>query len=923
MKTHISELRTFMRKDTYQVLADTAIKPIPSVHRAFPIARTNIIEVDEPALTAIIKLIHLLADESKQVGYLIDKLDRNLYGFSAEDTARYFTDLHNSNVKKIRGYINNHNPNDYIGYERWFNPATKEYVVLFIDPNGDEDTMQSLLDFASQLDDDADAYSTSQQQQLFNQIINMVAKLDLIKQLNLSTAALLDGHVNLNNDIAFLVKTTKGSDNDGDGSYLIYHALIADIWVSSYNELITTLTYKRYRSIKANADTTRIGEIDVFIPNALPARYKGFERNAMGGDSKLISISAGDGKQEISHLDLSSLGESGLFYKDLFADLVTGICIAAGVAHTPIIFDPELRARPWVRMAAVDPNTPKSKLTIIVGIPHILRDKVDQVVIKYNDPSQKGTKATPRNTANDRMFTLDYMVSDTIDAYLTYLKENAFTDYDVSVVDITDIKYDDLEDDVDYIFLQEPKPEHGYWRITTAGKLKELTDEYGDSWQEHLHLGFFHPAIKLDRNHDFIDSYRKRQSSLSKDDNAVFYTDTYTMWKIYQLEAAIAGKPKKSLQGLHMPHFKRVASQIIGYKRFRQDQPELDHLSHKVRKDFEASRLVVYDKINIDIGLKNALVTKGVLNLYNELGDLADYSAYIGEYRCYYVIRPKSLRTNGFYASQIDFTVSADGISIESVKVLDNTTSIRAAGKFGISTSAVSNFYNNSFYLVNEAGDVLTFYSNRREAQPLACIPQFGAYKDWKLTQFYYYKLADQPYGNPTAVPISKRIKPIKYPKPNNHKELSESELEAAATAWYSTLSDEDKNQHDESLFNGFYTIPTQGIQNIHHAHLSNHPDANGKYKSAGGKEWMFFKELESGGLLIYLTNKQDVHGALSTPNRVYKMLVKDKNGSVLNAATSKLAMLYIETASYHIARVNNFSSKSLLESLAKIALKD
>lgn len=914
MKNHISELRTFTRKSDYEDLNAGKPKAI-SIYRAFPIARTNIINVNESALTAIIKLIHLLARESKQVGYFIDTLKRSDYGKAsdADATARFFKDLHNSNVKKIRGYINNHNPNDYIGYERWHIPSTDEYVVLFIDPNGDEESTDALLDFASQLDADSDTYNASQQQQLFNKIINMVAKVDLVNQLKLSSAALLDGHVNLNNDIAFLVKKTK--ETDDDGSFVIYHALLANIWVSSQNELITTLTYKRYRSMKIGTDTARISDIEVFIPNALPDRYKGFEKTAMGGDSELVSISAGDGKQEISHLDLKSLGDSGLFYKDLFADLVAGICMAANIAHTPIVFNPNLVARPWVRLPSRDLNILKLKLTIIVGIPHILRDRVGQAVIKYNDLSEDGTKSMT--------FTLDYTISETIDAYLTYLKDNAFVDYEVSVVDIADIDYEDLEDGVDYLFLQEPNPAHGYWRVNSTETLEALVEVYGANWQDHLHLGFFHPTIKLQRKRDFINAYRTRQKSLSKEGSGVFYTDTYTMWKIYQLEAAIAGKPKKSLQGLHMPHFKSVAKEVIGYKKFREDQPELDHLSHEARKDFDSKRVVVYDKINIDISLKNALVTKGILSLYNDLGDLVDYSAYAGLYRCYYVIRPKNRGANGFYASQIDFSMSAEGISIEGIKVLDNDTSIRGAGKFGISDSVVSKFYNDGFYLVNEAGDVLTFYSNRREPQPLACIPQFGAYKDWKLTQFYYFKRADEPYGKPTSVPISKRTTPLNYPKPENHKEMSKAELEAGDAAWCSTLSDEDKNKHFESLFIGLDTIPLSS-KKVDHAHLKNRPDGDGKYKAAGGREWLFFEALEDGGLLIYLTNKQDINnGKISTPNRVYKMLVKDKEGNVLNAASSQLAMLYIETTSYHIARVNSFSSKSLLESLAKIVLKD
>lgn len=921
MQEHISQLRTAMTKASYQALADNDPK-LPLAYRAFPTAKTNKIKLNEDPLSAIIKLIYLLARDSKQVGYIINKLDRDGYESDTEGTAKYYTDLHNNAISKIRGRINNHNPNDYIGYEKWYDSSRKQYVVLFVDPMGDEDAMDEFIAFAEELDSRSDAYTNSQHQHLLNSLLVLVAKLDLIKQLKLSEAAKFSGHVNLNNDIAFLVKVTNEKDEETKDTQVVYHALVANIWVSSYDEIISTLVYKRYKSAEIAADGIRTSEIDVFIPNALPSRYKGFEKNLAGKGSELINISAAKGKQEISHIDLKNLGESGLLYKDSFANLLTEICEDAGIAHTAVLFDPDLRARPFVRLPELDVNAAiKPKLTIIIGIPHVLRDNADVVNIEYRDLSKKPTKLNKRDDSNDRKFTLDFIVQDAITAYLEYLKANAFAAYDVSVVDIEDIEYADLKDDVDYVFLQEPEPAHGYWSVTSSAKLEQFTGEYGEDWQKHLHLGFSHPTIKIYRERDFIKTYRSRQSALTSDPNAVFFADTYTMWKIYQLEAALAGTPKKSLQGLHIPNFATVAAQVIGYKKFRQDDLTLDHLSHKARLNFEKTRLMIYDKINIDLTMKNALTKKGLLALHNELGELADYAAYVGNYRCYYAIRPKATYSDGFYASQIDFTVNANGISIESVKLLDNESSIRDTGDFTISERVVSQFYNDGFYLVNEAGEVLTFYTSKREEQPLACIP-FGRYKGLNLSDLYFYKLDRQVGNEPKPVSISKSIKPTKIPTPKDSESMTDEELAAYKDNALSELSAIERDKHHESEFIALSTMASHGT-NKYHAHRLSHPDDNGKHKAAGGKEWLFFKELPTGELLVYLTDKQDIQETKATANRIYKMLVKDKEGNILNAATSKLAMLYIETASYHVARVNSFSAKSMLQSLAKIALKD
>ena len=929
MQSHISELRTFMSKASYE----ESLKNNPNdtiAERVFPVATTNKIELYEAPLTIAKKLVALLHKEGRCVNYFTVALARSDFDSGNAGNKLYNQTLHANIKSKIRAKLNNTLPSDYIGYEFWYDSDRQDHVVLFINPFAKPSDTAALLEFASNLDDWSDNYSTTQQQKFLNKILNITVKLDFINQHALSIGALSDRQVNLNNDICFLVKqevkssTKKLSKQDAgsaDGTHIIYHTLAADVWVTNQNEIITTLSYRRYKSSVIAIDGVPTGEIDVIIPNSLPAHYKSFADNLEGNGSQLTRVNAKEGKQKIDFLDLKNLGESGLFYKNQFANMMGQICADAGIDHHRVVFDPELCGRPFVTLARADQYSVRPKVTIIVGIPNILLNQTHNTTATYKYPSQSKNNGV-HSTAKDKTFDIPYVVSDVVQAYVEYLKTTAFAAYDVSVVSLDDIEYDDLEYGINYIFLQEPKPPHGYWRVTTKAKEGQLETALGSDWLSKMHLGIVIPDVGLELKHDFIDAFRTREANAQKDSHAPFHTDTYTMWKIHQFEAALKGTPKKSLQGLHIPSFNEVANHVLGHAKFSDASYGVEGFEHANHKKFTTTRQAVYDKINIDLNLKRALATEGVVGLYNQMGELADYSAYKGAYRCYYVVRPKSRGGNGFYASQIDFSFTKDGISIKDIKLLHNDSMIRKSEQFSISKAAVSGFYNEGFYLVNEAGDVLTFYSQKREEQPLASIPQSGFYKDWDMTQFYYYKLDKQDPTNPQPPSISKTITPKKLRfKKGVKSTLTPEQIAACEVEFQANLTEDEKNEHFESLFIPFLTIPSKGIKDRDYAHFPKNPDAKGG--AAGGKEWLFLKELPDGELLVYLSTKKDIHSEQSTANRIYKMLVKDKDGKRLNAATSPLAMLYIETTSFHIAKVNDFSSKSMLQSLAKIALKD
>lgn len=916
METHISELRTFMTKAQYQELANKSSK-IAEVDRAFPTAKTNKCQLLEEPIDCIKKLVALIHKEDQKVSYLIESLSRRDYENGDAGTTSYYKDLHARIKTKIRASLGDNNSNDHLVYEFWYDSARQDTIVLFVNPNASATDTAALMDFVDSLDDWADSYTSTQQQKFLNKLFNIMIRLELIGQHAQDISALSERQVNLNNDICFLVKQEESTKKND--SSVIYHALAPSVWISAQNELISKLSYRRYQSSVITPDSVVTSEIDVIIPNSLPSHYERFTDNLKGNGSQLVRINAKEGKQEIDHINLASLGESGLFYKNQFANTLVSICKDAGILHKQVLFDPTLRGRPFVTLAPPAMLDDRPKLTIIVGIPKVLLSQASVTTATYKVKAQNSDE--PIKGIN-KVFDLPYVVSDMVDAYVDHLITNAFTAYDVTVVSIDDINYEDLEYGTNYLFLQEPKPSHGYWRVTTATKEQQLKQALGDDWLSQMHLGIVVPDVGIDRKHDFIDTFRTRQAKLLKDQNATFYTDTYTLWKIKQLESALEGTPKVSLQGIHIPSFHKVANYIANRERFLKETHGSSHYEHTGYQSFVKTRNAVYDKINIDLSLKRVLATKGVVGLINQLGELMDYSKYERQYRCYYVIRPKSRGSNGFYASQLDFSLCKQGISIDSIKLLHNESLIRKDARFPISKSVVSNFYDNSFYLVNEAGEVLTFFSNEREEQPLATLPSFGAYAGWGLSDLYYHKLEAQSTFDNQPVSIAKRTSPKKPKLPTAMKGLPKDQQSAYLKRAADAMTQEQKNEHYESLFIGFDTIPSQGIKAKHFAHFPVGSDIKGA-SAAGGKEWLFIKELPTKELLIYLTTKRDIHAQKPKANRIYKILVKDKAGKKVAAATSPLAMLYIETTSFHVAKVNDFSAKSLLQSLAKIALKD
>lgn len=918
---HLSNLPTVQAK------ADYVIKKGVPLDRAFPTALTNKISLRGSTIDNIIKLVTFLDELNKEsnqrLGYMIIDHQHDTKPTTPSAKQQYFKDLNRQASLRIQNIVNMPATHKYVQYERWHDYANKQSVVLFVNPNGSQTDTAKLKDYVLTLSDSSDDYRPADTQKLLNILIKLFLKLTLIHDLDYDDSTLSNGRVNLNNDIGFLVKTKFGAKKEGEDiadatdhfsatqvEKVLYHSLMPSVWLNSYGDLVVEVKYQRYKSIKHNPDIKESDCIDVYIPNALPAKYQHFGYRSASSDHYLVKEPANSGTRSLSFIELKAFNNSILHYEASIVRLLHQILDGAGISHAIELFDPNFRARPFktLRLPKAT-DTTKPKLVIINAISKPVRKGRSTTANRYqpiiNTYKTNARGKQIRFTKNDIWASFDFDNKDAIDAYIEYLRFDFFAAYDTEVINYKDVSYEDLDSDLSYIVLQDEAPYSGYWYFCDdekAGKLKSLL---GKKWLSKVGLGFKSENIPIQREPDFFKILHKSQRCAQDKPDTPFYTDPYTSLKLKQYAAAHSGRKKKNLQGHHLPALTDIGKALLNYEDYATDQSEIKLFVRQATEDRKKSTFdAALTKMEIDLTIKKSLATKGLLALYNNIGERADFSAYAGKYRCYYVIRPRIQGAgNKFFASQMDVTVSADGIIVDSTKLLTNESHIRSAEQFGISLAAHPNLYNDSFYMVNEVGDVLTCYTTNNVVRPLNCIPSEGRYKGAWTSDFISTKRED----------LERLV--ARGAKDKNDRLIEYSEGDDIPISKGTT-----NGAQDESAIFGFYAMASDGKESDWAYRYTND---DGKTIAYGGKEWLFLKELDSGILSMFLSNKQDINEAQSKANRVYNLLVKDANGTTLKSAESPMALLYIDTTTFHLARVNSFSAKSIFHAMTKMVLRD
>lgn len=879
----LSELRTITSKSDY--LAAQAENPsMQPVHRAFPSAETNKIKLTGDMLDNVLKLVALLnglnREQTQRLGFMMVP-EPMADGKKLRKDESYYRDLHNCINKLIRNKIKNHNPKSFISYQYWHDYTNNRYIVLFVNPNSTDREINMLNEFVESLDDSDDTAAISR---FFSVLLQLFVKLTLIHELNFDDTVIADGRVNINNHLNFLVDIGLSSDKKST----LYHALEPSLIVNNFAEIVTSMTYKRYASAVRNPDIAHVHDIDIFIPDTLPSRYKQFEDAMESADHQLVRDPANTGDRGVSLINLKAANKSILFYHHNYTDFVERILSEAGIAYEREVFDPDLRGRPQKKLGIE--GCLDRPLVIINAVSKPVIEGMNTATIKFApdkdislESEEKKKSAHGKN--NNLELEITYPNRDAVGAYIEYLRTDVFADYDVSVVNFADISYDELNSNTNYIFLQDPNPPHGYWHLCDAEKEAKLRGKFGDRWLEHINLNFYDDEIKIKREKDFLKILHQKRVYAKTRPDVTFYTDPYTTWKIRQFEEAQNGADKVALQGLHMPSLKTAARLLLPYTNYINGKPApKGYVPTVTTKSIDTEFGAALSKIQIDLEIKHTLSAKEEVALFDNTGSKADLSSYAGMYRCYYILRPITANGKRFYASALDVEITSNGIAIKKTAILSNEAAIRCDEKFPIGDAAVNYLHNDGFYLVNEAGDVLTCYTDPNVVRPLSSMVPYGEFAGDKLPDYIFKARSNDGFG--ADIPLSR----------NKTGNLA---YQTDMIAFYVMPSS---------------TKPTDFVHKVE--------DADGKFIGVGGSYWLFFKALDSGIVSMFLTNKQDLQPAgQSKANRVYHLLVKNKNGEVLDASRSPLALMYIETTTFHVAKVKGFSLKSILHSISKIAL--
>lgn len=288
----------------------------------------------------------------------------------------------------------------------------------------------------------------------------------------------------------------------------------------------------------------------------------------------------------------------------------------------------------------------------------------------------------------------------------------------------------------------------------------------------------------------------------------------------------------------------------------------------------------ILSNIKLNILLKSYLTTNLVLPLCDSNGSRKDFSDYIGDYRAYYIRRPTINRTSSsLLASQLELSVTIEGISVRFVRLLDTESKLRAAEP-SLNEEAFKRLYNGAFYLINDKDEVMNTYTSKRVARLLASVPPIGSLQGMTFYGVYNQKASNTPYDE--LIPWAKNLKP-KIDKYGN-------------------------DVSDESGLIPFLA---------HSSSTENHH----KNPGSGGQEWLYIEDRGLDGMLTYLCPTTDINQKVAKGISIKNTEMYDKDGNKIHAAVHPMAGLHLNTTSFNVANVNDFSSTSVLETIAKIAL--
>lgn len=867
-----------------------------AISRNFPVATTNVITINDPIKVAINKLLNFLFDiHGKQVGYLQDvnvAYDKN------KEKKDYYTRLH----RHIKSLISKKTGEDAaaITYEMFKPVVGGNWIVLYIDPNAENSTEDYSYDYNPSddheveghivttmldgLSDDSLTYENSGTQNMLTAFLSMFIKLNTINKLPYSDDYISKAQLNLNAQAYWLLDI---NDKKAEGTF--YTVLQPSVWVTQENEIITTVAHKKFHSYELKSGETVTNEIDVFAPN-LKGVNKKFHDDSNNVDIGIRQVNAVRGKGGPKYLVLEDLGKSILLYENYLAELMRNLCGMAGLDVTYNTFEPDHRGRPF---AAFDGKPIKPKLLVVNAVPKSRRDQsyTEKTKAKKNVVEHKEALTCQQGT----------------DIYIDFIK-NIFSDYEVSVLsEMPNCAYDDLHNDCAYLIIQEPKKDGGdYWYSDNNAFEAGMLDTYGDDWQNHLgpeRKKYWGNNSKKMSDKDKIDNEiaLQHEKSFSYENDFIkligrykrsiknqtpFHTDAYTLWKIQQVISGLNNGSRKAIQAMHLPEMK-VMKDLIAVRNGIKDGL-YDNCWIKGLEEAAGSKTAhsVITKLKMHTLLKSYLTEERLLPLLDSKGDSKDYTEHSGEYRAYYVRRPKIGRSiETLFASQLNITISDKGIKINSVSIIDGESKLRAMEP-ALNEDTFERLYDSAFYLINEQEEVLTIYNSKRTGRIMACKPVAGEYKDYTLYGFFTHKL-DIAYASDI------NLTDIKVGISKNKKT---------------------KTGGDESLLIAFLAQNSFGE--------NHHPVATTKGKTInGGSEWIYSEDNGADGLRIYLTDKGDVNKKVSKGTQLRNILIHDKEGNKIAAAEHKLSTLYLNTISFDVASVNSFSATSILETMAKIAL--
>lgn len=897
-------------------------EPEKDLVKKFPKALTNKIQLKESADSAITKILDALSANQKHIASIEFEFEYK----ENEDKESINKRRHQTALKEIRRELGITDYSQKPSYSLFF--KDKDCVALYLKYNDGNDGVEKLRSFIDGLSSkNEDGYKSSQKQKMLQSLIMLYYKVILINEKESMNNGRLDNSdiISLNNDACYVLRqTTKDNTDEGEegensnqgGSSQskceVYHVLKPSVFVTAQNEIICNVVYQKYESAYAKSELAISKGVDFsFIRASDSNSYAPYLKD----EALLVKADANSGERGIKFLDLDDLLSCSFFYRNLFTADVMYILSQSEVESEQLVFEPKKRLTSFVTYSE---DIQKPPVEFVVVIPDDILDTPRQGYTKFSGDTHPA-------------ITYQYTPRQAVQCFLEVIITFFYSDYTTKITFRPDISYNDLDSDVDYIFVQEPKPYHGYWTFSSKDKLEALKEKTNYNINN-LGLHFQDDNHPTDvREHDFLKLLDR--ALVGKDKNPYFISDPYTTIKVddFILKNENEGR-NIVIQGFHLPSSSSspenmynliskiylIANKVEGINYgFDIENPEkfapkpkrnskgeeektdsgdaveqeVSEIKHKPTELYNVMYPVdgvqknIHTRIKNDLTSKRLLVEGGEISLAYPKNKKAVFKGVDGRYRCYFISKPKIGKGVKFHSSYLDIQVTNGIISILGKGIILDEGRVRFGFDFPISEDAIPYLYNDSFYIVDESGNVLLCYTGAREEQPLS-----GIYKDQNIMDFIKDKV--------DGVVVD--------PKDYNG----------------NIGVNKDADSYD-SAFIGFYTLRSKGNKS--------------KFKKGQTtRTWLYVQENER-DLLLFATPKNQIaglkktvngerlpfRGSVSSADRIYRIKIISADGDTIDARTSKLTSLYLQTATFNINNNNDYSFRSVLHTLTKIALRN